>query len=217
MDPLARHLLAHAYNNAWANHRLLGACARLTQAEFEAVRVGVFPSIRATLNHSCTVDLYCIDAIERALRGVPPNPNWLSFFDPEVPFDRCADLAEQQAASDRRLIALCQTLDAPRLVRSIGVPRRERVESEPLHRLLAHLFEHQTHHRGQAHAMLSGTAVAPPQLDEFFCSGPGDTARRAQDFRALGFSEAAIWGELGTGAESSPAADAESSAATSAE
>ena len=213
MDPLARHLLAHAYNNAWANHRLLGACARLTQAEFEAVRVGFFPSIRVTLNHTCTVDLYCIDAIERGLRGVLPNPDWLSFFDPEVPFDRCADLAAEQRASDRRLIALCEPLDARRRARSIGVPRRERVESEPLHRLLAHLFEHQTHHRGQAHAMLSGTAVAPPQLDEFFCSGPGDTARRAQDFRALGFSEAAIWGET----EPSAAAGAEPSAATSAE
>jgi hypothetical protein len=34
--------------------------------------------------------------------------------------------------------------------------------------VLAHLFEHQIHHRGQAHAMLAGTAAKPPQLDEFF-------------------------------------------------
>ncbi len=34
--------------------------------------------------------------------------------------------------------------------------------------LLAHLFIHQIHHRGQVHAMLSGTCVKPPQLDEFF-------------------------------------------------
>ena len=34
--------------------------------------------------------------------------------------------------------------------------------------LLPHLFQHQIHHRGQAHAMLAGTGVAPPQLDEFF-------------------------------------------------
>jgi len=33
-----------------------------------------------------------------------------------------------------------------------------------------HLFTHQIHHRGQAHAMLSGTKVKPPQLDEFFMS-----------------------------------------------
>ncbi|WP_446720573.1 DinB family protein [Mesorhizobium sp. L-2-11] len=34
--------------------------------------------------------------------------------------------------------------------------------------LLAHLFIHDIHHRGQVHAMLSGTSVKPPQLDEFF-------------------------------------------------
>jgi hypothetical protein len=37
-------LRAMAYNNAWANHRMLAACARLTQAEFEAPRTGFFPS-----------------------------------------------------------------------------------------------------------------------------------------------------------------------------
>ena len=209
MDPLARHLLAHAYNNAWANHRLHGACAHLTQAEFEAARVGFFPSIRATLNHLLTVDGYYIDAIERSLRGDPPNLDFMRFFEPEVPFAGGAELAAGQRASDRRLIALCVPLDAQRLAQLIGVPRRAQVEHEPLHRLLAHLFEHQTHHRGQAHGMLSGTAVVPPQLDEFFCSGPGDTARRAADFRALGFSELAIWGERGTGAESSAATGAE--------
>ncbi|TIV12034.1 MAG: damage-inducible protein DinB, partial [Mesorhizobium sp.] len=30
-----------------------------------------------------------------------------------------------------------------------------------------HVFLHDIHHRGQVHAMLSGTSVAPPQLDEF--------------------------------------------------
>ena len=38
-------LRAMAYNNGWANHRLLSACAALTQAEFEAPRTGFFPSI----------------------------------------------------------------------------------------------------------------------------------------------------------------------------
>ena len=43
---------------------------------------------------------------------------------------------------------------------------RERID-----RLLLHLFEHQIHHRGQVHAMLSGTSVKPPQLDEFYSVG----------------------------------------------
>jgi len=49
-------LRAMAYNNAWANHRLLSACAALSQAEFEAPRTSFFPSIQATLNHILVID-----------------------------------------------------------------------------------------------------------------------------------------------------------------
>ena len=42
------------------------------------------------------------------------------------------------------------------------------MKKETVASVLPHLFIHQIHHRGQAHAMLSGTTVKPPQLDEFF-------------------------------------------------
>lgn len=191
MDPLARHLLSHAFNNAWANHRLLGACARLSQAEFEAPRTGFFPSIKATLNHTLTVDWYYADAIERSLAGRAPNDAFMAFYEPEQPFATCAALQVAQRESDRQLIALCEPLDAAALATIIVVPRLAGLTHEPLPRLLAHLFQHQVHHRGQAHAMLSATGVAPPQLDEFFCTW--DAPLRADDLRALGFSEAAVW------------------------
>ena len=191
MDPLAHHLLTQAYNNAWANHRLLGACMTLSRAEFEAPRTGFFPSIKATLNHNLTVDWYYIDAIKRSRSGAPPNADFLAFFEPEQPFDTCGALHVAQTVSDHRLIAVCQALDATALTCDIAVPRRAGVHAEPVVRLLSHLFQHQTHHRGQAHGMLSATRVAPPQLDEFFCAN--ETALRVADFTALGFSEAAIW------------------------
>ena len=53
---------AMAYNNAWANHRLLSACAALSQSEFEAKRTGFFPSVKATLNHILIVDWFYVDA-----------------------------------------------------------------------------------------------------------------------------------------------------------
>jgi uncharacterized damage-inducible protein DinB len=53
--------------------------------------------------------------------------------------------------------------------------------------VLSHLFQHQTHHRGQVHAMLAGSSVAPPQLDEFIVD---DDARfRGGEVAALGWSE----------------------------
>jgi uncharacterized damage-inducible protein DinB len=73
------------------------------------------------------------------------------------------------------------------------VPRKAGTVHERVRRLLAHLFEHQIHHRGQAHAMLAGTRVKPPQLDEFFCTE--EAHLRAQDFAELGFTEERIWGE----------------------
>jgi uncharacterized damage-inducible protein DinB len=190
----AAHLfVTMAYNNAWANHRLLKACLQLTQADFVATRTSFFPSIKATLNHNLTVDWSYIDMLERSLRGQPPNPQPRRFYEPEQPFDSCAALAQAQRATDRRLIALCTGLDDAALDGPVQVPRRTGVYVDRVGRILAHLFQHQIHHRGQVHAMLAGTPVAPPQLDEFFCSN--EVSLRAQDFSELGFTEETIWGK----------------------
>jgi len=195
MSSLAHHFFTMAANNAWANLRLLTACARLTQAEFVAPRTGFFPSIKATLNHNLTVDWYYVDALERALRGQPVNPEARAFFTPEEPFAACAPLHAAQQAVDRRLLELCRGLDDTTLALPVGILRRTGVQHEPATRLLAHLFQHQIHHRGQAHAILAGTSVAPPQLDEFFCAN--EAQLRAAELAALGLTEAAIWGPPG--------------------
>jgi uncharacterized damage-inducible protein DinB len=191
MNALAHHLLTMAYNNAWANHRLLRAVGQLSHADFVAPRTSFFPSLKGTLNHNVTVDWYYVDALERSLRFEPANPTARSFFEPEEPFDACEPLAAAQRAVDRRLIDVCRSLSAEQLELPIAVTRPAGVVHESATRLLAHLFEHQIHHRGQAHAMLAGTPVAPPQLDEFFCAG--DAELRAADFAELGLTEEMIW------------------------
>jgi uncharacterized damage-inducible protein DinB len=192
MPSLAHHFATMAYNNAWANHRLLKACERLRQEDFVAARVSFFPSLKATLNHIVTVDWYYIDALERWQRRQEPNAEPYRFFEPEEPFERCAALAAEQRATDRRLVALCTSLSDAALEEEVPLWRREGLVREQATRLLAHLFQHQIHHRGQAHAMLAGTPVAPPQLDEFFCAN--EAHLRAQDLAELGYSEALIWG-----------------------
>jgi len=193
MITLRRHLAAWAYQNAWANHRLLRACAGLTQAEFVAPRTGFFPSVKATLNHIVTVDWMYADAIERALDRREPNPDIAAFFDPEEPIDEVIDLADEQEEVDRRFIAICNRLTEADLERPVAILRRKGRVEEALHRLLAHVFEHQIHHRGQVHAMLAGTSVAPPQLDEFFCAN--EAQLRAAEFAELGFTEEEIWSD----------------------
>ena len=191
MSPLAHHFYTMACNNAWSNHRLLAACSTLSQEAFVAKRVSFFPSLKATLNHILTVDWYYVDAIERAQRDQPVNTKPARFFTPEEPFDTCAAISAEQHAVDRRLIDCCAALTETDLARPVGVMRRTGVQTESTTRLLAHLFQHQIHHRGQAHAMLAGTPVKPPQLDEFFCAN--EAHLRAQELATLGLSEDTIW------------------------
>jgi uncharacterized damage-inducible protein DinB len=192
-SPLAHHFFTMACNNAWANHRLLTACGRLSQAEFVAPRTSFFPSLKATLNHNLTVDWYYVDALERTFRHEPPNRDAARYFEPAEPFATCAQLAAEQRAVDRRLVAACAALTDDALAAAVPVMRRTGMETENATRLLAHLFQHQIHHRGQAHAMLAGTPVKPPQLDEFFCAN--EVRLRAAELAELGLSEAAVWGE----------------------
>jgi uncharacterized damage-inducible protein DinB len=200
LSPLAHHFYTMACNNAWANHRLLAACSRLSQADFVAPRTSFFPSLMATLNHNLTVDWYYVDALERAMRGEAPNTEPGRFFTPETPFTTCADLAAAQRAVDRRLIDACSALTDEQLTLPVPVMRRTGLLNESATRLLAHLFQHQIHHRGQAHAMLAGTPVKPPQLDEFFCAN--EAHLRAAELAEIGLSEAALWGSGVKGQES---------------
>jgi len=192
MHSLAHHFATEAYNNAWANHRLLAAYAELTPEEFVAPRTSFFPSIKATLNHILTVDWFYLEMLERSRAGLGPIDNPGRHFEPEEPYEICADLAREQRAADLRLIALCASLVDADLDAVVSTRRRQGIVHDRLRRILAHLFQHQIHHRGQVHAMLAGTRVKPPQLDEFFCTG--EAPLRAADFAALGFDEEEIWG-----------------------
>ena len=89
-------------------------------------------------------------------------------FDEAPKCETVADLARAQAAADERFIAHVGGLDAAALDDVVEMHRREgRIQRDRRVNVIAHLLNHQVHHRGQVHAMLAGTAVKPPQLDEF--------------------------------------------------
>ena len=174
----ATHFRAMARNNAWSNHRLLKACRELSQDEFEAKRVGFFPSLQLTLNHILLVDWYYLDGLEKGGRG-------LSIFESEVPFPTLSDLAVAQRATDTRLVRYCDGLTEEALEEVVTFDRGEHgLHREAVHAVLTHLYVHQIHHRGQAHAMLAGTRIKPPQLDEFFLAG--DAPLREHELTELG-------------------------------
>lgn len=182
---LAEALRIQAHANRLANRRLHAAMSALLPAEFDAPRTSFFPSLAKTLNHVLSVDLYYVGA----LHG---DAGLATAYDDFVPAATLAELAERQRLSDERLIAFCARLDDAGCAAWIDMDRGTHVQRDRATHVLQHLFMHQTHHRGQAHTMLSGTAVAPPQLDEFLM--PTDAGFRVADMAALGWTEAQVYG-----------------------
>lgn len=152
--------IACASNNAWANRTFYGAVIGLSQQAFLAKRPGFFPSLAATLNHIYEVDLYYIDALVEGGLG-------RSVYDRED-IQNAAELGELQATSDARLLEFCMGLSDTDLDRRVQTERQDGMTTETIGDLLPHLFQHQVHHRGQAHVQLQDAGVAPPQLDDFF-------------------------------------------------
>jgi uncharacterized damage-inducible protein DinB len=184
MDVLQQLRIA-AHANRLANRRLHAAMATLSSEEFHAPRIGFFPSLAGTLNHILAIDGYYIDSLEG--QGAAAGRHYDDF----RPADTLAELASRQCTSDERLIAFCDRLDDPD--RPAEMHRDEgKIQRDLAGHVLAHLFMHQTHHRGQVHAMLAGTAVKPPQLDEFLM--PSDAEFRVADMRELGWTEAQVYG-----------------------
>lgn len=182
---LADALRLQAHANRLANRRLHEAMSTLDDAAFHAARTGFFPSLAKTLNHILAVDQYYIGS----LHGEADLPaRWRAF----VPAATVAELAERQRASDERLIAWCRALDAAGCEAVVALDRGDHVQRERAAHVLQHLFMHQTHHRGQAHAMLSATDVKPPQLDEFLM--PSEAHLRVADMAALGWDERSVYG-----------------------
>ena len=134
--------------NAWANRRLYDAAALLGDADYRADRGGFFRSMHGTLNHLLTTDRVWM----HRFTGQGPAPDRLD----AIQHDRLADLRAAREAEDRRIAAYIDSLDETRLAGSISYLRISTPDAfvQPLMPALDHFFNHQTHHRGQAHSVL---------------------------------------------------------------
>ena len=177
MPSLVQHFRAMAHNSLWSNHRLHRACAQLPTHEYFRDRGAFFRSIHGTLNHILLVDRYYVGAVA----GQHVESGRL---DREL-YSDLPSLTAAQVVADRQLVALCESLTPESLeVVARWTDSDGHTCKDPIHVVLAHLFVHQIHHRGQVHNMLSGTAVKPPQLDEYLLSH--DAPLREADLRELG-------------------------------
>ena len=183
---LLAFLRTQVHANRLANHRLHAAMRPLSREAYEAARTSFFPSLAKTLEHILAVDLYYLAALHGAAdaeRQWATAPRGVSF----------ETIVAAQAIADQRFIDHVVGLAARALDDVVELDRGEgRIQRERRGHVIAHLINHQVHHRGQAHAMLAGTGVPPPQLDEFLL--PSEAHLRADDMRALGWSEETLFG-----------------------
>lgn len=158
MSLLAEHFQLMARYNSFANQRLYSACASLADEEYRRIRSGSFQSIHRTLNHLLVADRIWLGRWTGVDSGITK-------LDAEL-YDNLPDLQAARIAEDERLQQFCASLDDERLGaifsyrNTAGKPYEDK-----LAHLIAHLFNHQTHHRGQIHVMLSDAGAAPISLD----------------------------------------------------
>jgi len=152
-----RYYSTFARYNAWANARLYGACAKLSEADYLKPRASFFGSVHATLNHLMVADRIWLGRIESRPEKLALN---------QILYGDFTALQVARVAEDDRLIRVVDNIDPARLDQPLDYlnTRGERFRT-PLRIVLGHLFNHQTHHRGQAHGLLSQTPVPPPELD----------------------------------------------------
>ncbi|MFQ6017384.1 MAG: DinB family protein [Kiloniellaceae bacterium] len=153
------HFALMARFNAWVNARLYDSVSGLSEAAYRKDRKAFFGSIHNTLNHLLVVDRLWTGRIEGIDRGVRSLD--------QILFDDFEALRAARNAEDERLIALVDGLSEAKLQTPVSYRRMigdGRHTTRRDHILLT-LYNHQTHHRGQVHAMLTQEAVIPPPWD----------------------------------------------------
>ena len=155
-----------ALYNAWANRRIYAAAGELSDGERKAKRPSFFGSIHATLNHILVGDRVWLSRLmARPLGRVASKPDEIMGLDQEL----YADFHKLQAArisEDERIIAVVDSYtDADIADELVYRNMAGQDKRSPMIQVLAHVFNHQTHHRGQVHGLLSATTIAPPSLD----------------------------------------------------
>jgi uncharacterized damage-inducible protein DinB len=155
------HFRRMARYNRWANARLYEACTRLPEHDYMRPRPAFFGSIHGTLSHVLVGDRLWLSRIER----LPPPHTRLD----EQPWPDLGALRSAREAEDARIVALTEHWTAADLEDVVRYRTTSGVEhADRLADVLAHFFNHQTHHRGQVHDQLSQTEIAPPSLDLIF-------------------------------------------------
>lgn len=148
--------------NRWQNKSLYGAASTLSDDERKLKRGAFFGSIHATLNH-----LLWADQIWMSRLAGTPKPEASSISESLAQFEDWDALKHERVTFDQVMsdwtAALTPEVLAGDLAWYSGATGREL--TKPRWVCLVHLFNHQTHHRGQVHCLLTQLGCKPEATD----------------------------------------------------
>lgn len=162
MMHLVDYVRQMAEYNRWMNQKVYAACEKLPAEQLSENRGAFFGSILGTLNHLAVADTIWLKRFAATGNDALVVMN-------EIPYPQALDaqlcnslpeLRELRARLDETLLAFANLvtqaeLDGPVIYKSLrGDP-----SSKILFGLLMHVFNHQTHHRGQVTTLLSQFGV----------------------------------------------------------
>lgn len=131
--------------NHWTNRRLYAAALEMSDEQYRRTTGVFFGSLHGTLNHVARRSRVA-EAADRRRQ----HPNWLD----AILFDDRRELAQARMAEDARLKRVIGSYTADDLGKVVSYTMAEKPQKQALQEILLHLFNHQTHHRGQAPRLL---------------------------------------------------------------
>lgn len=144
--------------NVLANCKLYEVCSQLPDVELKRTRPAFFKSIHGTFNHIMVGDRIWLSRFEgKQIPSTRLNA---------ILYEDFNQLRKARVLEDQRIETFAAGLTAEFLGGTIQyVNSAGKTCKDPVDLLLAHFFNHQTHHRGQIHDMITQTEIAPPSLD----------------------------------------------------
>lgn len=156
----SRYQMFAGYNR-WCNERLYDAAAKVSGADYRADRGAFFKSLHGTLNHLLVGDRIWM----RRFTGAGELPPSLD----AILFDDFESLRAARVSEDVKIVRYVERLSEADLAGTLRYRTfvRPQAIEQALSPALDHFFNHQTHHRGQAHALLSAVLGndATPSFD----------------------------------------------------
>jgi len=158
------HVYLMADYNQWMNQKIYEAVGNLSPEKLHQDQGAFFGSVFASLNHICVGDTLWLKRFETVLQGYDAYTPIAALTMPEsldaFLANNFSDLKDRRVLLDEALLEITSLLTEEALLQPISYQNTKGVTSnKTLFNLLMHVFNHQTHHRGQVTTLLSQSGI----------------------------------------------------------